>query len=248
LTVLLLAGCQAVPNPQSAPPPVISRTPSATEALTAIDVAPAGLAATCGDGVLFPAAGLDGLGTAQADPDQAAAALRAFLAEPDPEEYFFPAVGWHRVLETPTSVQFLAHGRDPKTWMIASFNRTAGGWTTDTYGVCQAHIVLGGGLGTADWWLDPALPRPGPNDRAFTALVLENACAGGPPVGRIAPPIVTFAPDAVTLIFGVRPLPGEQDCTGQPPSRFRVTLDEPLGNRRLLDGGSLPPRNATGAP
>jgi hypothetical protein len=198
---------------------------------------------------VFSAAALDGLGTAQADPDSAAAALRAFLAEPDPQEYFFPAVGWHRVLESSTQVLFMARGRGANPWMQVAFTGSGGTWTMDLYGACSPHIVLAEGLGTADWWLDPAQPRPGPKDRAFTALVLERACASGHSSdGRIAPPLVVYDADAITLTFGVRHRPGGQDCQGHPPGRFQVSLDEPLADRQLLDGGSLPPRDATVAP
>jgi hypothetical protein len=212
-------------------------------------VAPAGLAATCGDGVLFPAIALNGPGKAESDPDSAAAALRAFLAEPQTGEVKFPATGWHRVHETLVRVHFVARLEQGDPWAQVAFSRNGGAWTLDVSGACAAQVALGGGLRLAEWYLDPALPRPGPGDLAFTALVTERLCAGGkPPDGRIAPPLVSYRTEAVTVIFGVRPLPGGQDCPANPPGRYKVTLDQPFGDRLLLDGGSIPPRDATNAP
>jgi hypothetical protein len=247
--VLLLNGCQASLNPSSVQPPVTSASPLATESPSATESVLAGVAATCGDDIVFAAAALNGPGNAQFELDAAAEALRAFLAEPHADEVNFPAVGWHRVFETPNRVLFVAPRQGGDPWAQVAFVRSGAAWTLDLFGACAPHIVLAGGLGIADWWLDPALPRPGPKDRAFTALVLERACASGHSSdGRIAPPLVAYAPDAVSLIFGVRPRPGAQDCPVNPPGRFRVTLDQPLGDRQLLDGGSLPPRDATVAP
>ena len=151
--------------------------------------------------------------------------------------------------QTPNRVLFVAPARGGDPWAQVAFVRSGDAWTEDLYGACAPQIVLAGGLNTADWWLDPTAPPPGPSDRGFTALVLERVCASGKsPEDRIAPPLVSYAPDAITLIFGVRPRPGGQDCPGNPPGRFRVTLDQPIGNRQLLDGGSIPARDARFAP
>ncbi|MDQ6794756.1 MAG: hypothetical protein M3067_08080 [Chloroflexota bacterium] len=202
---------------------------------------------TCGDANVFPANALEGPGGAELRADEAAAGLRAALA--DTERVQFPHSGWHLVAQSTTRVQFIARGAGADSWFSVSLVRGPAGWTLDLAGECGLVVVLGPGIGPAAWWLDPAQPRPGAKDRTFTALVLERACASGHSSdGRIGPPLVSYAPDTVTLIFGVRPRPGGQDCQGNPPGRYRVTLDQPLGDRQLLDGGSLPPRDATVAP
>jgi hypothetical protein len=60
-------------------------------------------------------------------------------------------------------------------------------------------------------------------------------------------------PDFVTVVFGFVPLRGagqDQDsiCLSAPPARYPFTLTEPLGQRRLLDGSTIPPRDATKPP
>jgi hypothetical protein len=72
---------------------------------------------------------------------------------------------------------------------------------------------------------------------------MERACASGRPAdGRIVGPDVVGVNDLVLVTFAVRSLEGDQNCPSNPASRVTVDLGEPLGNRTLLDGGTLPPR------
>ena len=106
-----------------------------------------------------------------------------------------------------------------------------------------------GTLGAASWWLDPEAMAPTPDSVSIHALVLEEACASGKtPEGRIEGPLVNLSETAVTITIGVRPLPGTQDCQGNAPFPFAFNLPEPLAGRTLLDGGEVPPRDASKPP
>ena len=108
---------------------------------------------------------------------------------------------------------------------------------------------IDGRLGAASWWLDPAFPKPTGDDVTIHAMVLEEACASGKtPAGRIEPPMMDFSDTAVTVTIGIRPLPGDQDCQGNAPFPLTFDLDEPLAGRTLLDGGEVPPRDASKPP
>jgi hypothetical protein len=53
----------------------------------------------------------------------------------------------------------------------------------------------------------------------------------------------------VLVTFAVRPLDlGAATCQSNPPTRVKVDLGAPLGDRILLDGGSLSPRDPTTEP
>jgi hypothetical protein len=43
----------------------------------------------------------------------------------------------------------------------------------------------------------------------------------------------------------VRRLPGNQECPRNPDLPVEITLPEPLGDRKLVDGSTIPPRDAT---
>jgi hypothetical protein len=94
----------------------------------------------------------------------------------------------------------------------------------------------------AAWDLAPG-QAPGRDATSFVAWVTEQVCASGQSSdGRVSRPDVAYGADRVTVSFGVRRLPGGQDCQGNPPTSYVVELDEPLGDRALFDGGAERPR------
>jgi hypothetical protein len=103
------------------------------------------------------------------------------------------------------------------------------------------------GLSNGDWILDPEAPAPQPPDTQFVALVTERECASGKSsAGRIMAPSIIYEKDRILLIFAVRPPQGAvQTCQGNPATPYLIHLDQPIGDRRLLDGGSYPPHDAT---
>ena len=103
-----------------------------------------------------------------------------------------------------------------------------------------------GELGAASWWLDPAAAPPTGASVTIHGLVRELACASGrSPEGRIQGPLIELTETAVTVTFGVRHLPGGQDCQGNAAFPVTFELPDPLGKRPLLDGSAIPPRDAT---
>ncbi len=77
-------------------------------------------------------------------------------------------------------------------------------------------------------------------------LVTERACNSGEDAsGRIEKPVVTVGAESVTVVFSVRPRGGLQECPSNPETPYVLVLDEPLGDRVLLDGSDVAPRDAT---
>jgi hypothetical protein len=98
-----------------------------------------------------------------------------------------------------------------------------------------------GQYGPATWALDPAADV-GAETTEFTAWVTELGCASGrSSADRIRGPDIQISDGTVMVTFGVVPLGGAQECQGNPPTAGTVQLPEPLGERRLLDGGREPP-------
>ena len=103
-----------------------------------------------------------------------------------------------------------------------------------------------GRVGPAAWWVDPAAPAPGPDAATISALIRERACASGrSPEGRVIAPTIFSSEEAVLVSVFVRQPVGAQDCPGNPAFPLEITLPEPLGARRLLDGSEVPPRDAS---
>lgn len=93
----------------------------------------------------------------------------------------------------------------------------------------------------ASWWPDDGADLS-PTATTIDIEVIALACAGGRSAeGRIVDPVIEYRADAVVVTVSVIPLPGPQDCPSNPPAPYQLVLDEPLGDRALLDGGVDPP-------
>jgi len=117
-----------------------------------------------------------------------------------------------------------------------------GTWSFQSSAECQPQRASDDGLDPASWALPGA--RPGPEATSFPILVTERGCVSGQSLeGRLADPIVEYRDDAVLITTRVEPAVGDIFmCEGNPTTEVTVELDEPLGNRRLLDGMWFPPR------
>jgi len=95
--------------------------------------------------------------------------------------------------------------------------------------------------GTPDgnrWWLRTPPQR---QDRSLDLWVHENACASGQSAtGRIEPR-VDYGADSITVTITVTYAGGDQACPGNPDTPYTLTLDEPVGDRVINDGGTSPP-------
>jgi hypothetical protein len=237
--VLIVVLALAVGGCGDSAPPSGTAAPDCSAVIEPID-----LRYTCGEFSFPPGLVTAGLGNAEQANDPAAAALRAHLAEDGPEEDFLPNTGWHLVGMDPGKAEFVAivPGGDPG-WATVSVERSFEGWNVTGWGECRPRIDLAEGLGPAEWTFDPAGLQPGPATQVFEALVTELSCNSGQPAdGRVIGPEIVTSADTVLLIFAVRPRPAEfQTCQANPTTRVTVDLGEPLGARKLFDGGRLPP-------
>jgi hypothetical protein len=198
-------------------------------------------ALTCGDGSIFPPEALTGPIGAELGLDDAAAALREFLATEQAPEMAYPMSGWQRVSETGDAVLFVVQGAGDPAWHQIALTRQAGRWQLDRVGACAMTIAVPTGITIADWWIDPAEP-PDATTTRVSAILVERACTGGKQAtGRILPPIILYRNDSVVVAVAVTDLPGANDCPGNPPTPFEFDLTQPLGARRLLNGGVWPP-------
>jgi hypothetical protein len=187
-----------------------------------------------------------GPGNAEQADHPAAASLRAHLAGAGPEIDSLPDAGWHLAGMDELGAEFLVVDGGGSEIEMVVLEHDPNRWVVTGWGQCQPRIVLAEGLNAAEWAFDPAQPEPGPATQAFDAMVTELACnSGQPAVGRVVGPEIVRTPDTILVMFAVRPRPGNQDCPSNPATRFKVDLGEPLGERRLLDGGRFPPGDPT---
>jgi hypothetical protein len=118
-----------------------------------------------------------------------------------------------------------------------------GTWLLVSAGPCAQRLVTADGLGEADLTLADV---PSSGDTSIELHVHEWACASGASAeGRIQLIELNETTEQVRLRIGVRPRAGGQDCPGNPPTPLTIDLDEPLGDREIVDASVVPPRPVT---
>jgi hypothetical protein len=91
---------------------------------------------------------------------------------------------------------------------------------------------------TATWTIDADDP-PAADTESFTAMVERLGCSGGE-TGEVLEPTVVADEGQVAVTMSVEQLPsGDYSCPGNKAEPYVVELDEPIGERQLVDGACL---------
>lgn len=234
VAVLLISGCRmsgaapgdgppgGVPSPTGGSDPAISRV-------------------ACDD-VAFDLSLLEQPGGDENGDDPAAVALREHLAS-GMETDFLPAAGWIEAVRTESQVLFIA----PVEGGVARVDMEleSGQWRASGWGGCTLRPEIPFGMNIATFRVAPGETLT-PETTELDVLVTEVECNSGEDArGRVQEPAVIRSMESVTVIVTVVARSGGHDCQSNPPTPFRLVLPEPLGDRALLDGSSIPPRDAT---
>lgn len=200
---------------------------------------------SCGSPLSFSAQALSGSPGAERADHPAAAAVRDLIAS----DQLPDRSGWQLVVLTDSNALFvLPASADAwfSHWSV-ELDLREGRWEFVRSGQCDIRPVFEG-IGPAKWELAPDQSLQ-PDTQRLDVLVTELGCASGmPPDGRVVPAAAIYRERDIIVIFGVEPLPGAQTCQGAPPARVTLELEEPVGDRVLLDGYSLPPEPRAGPP
>jgi len=234
---LALAGCAAIDPPVEGS--ALPAPPNGPD--------PATLRYSCVGPPGFLPALVDQPGMAEREDHPSAEALRVFLAEDSMGLGFLPDAGYWLVGRDAREAQYIARlpADRESPFGYVTMQATGVDWSIAGGGDCRPAVMLEG-QSPATWTLPPNRPPPDRSTVAFTALVTEMGCTGGEPVGqRLLPPSITYADEAVLIVFAARPHQGITTCPGTPPTEVTVELREPLGERTLLDAGVFPPAEPT---
>jgi hypothetical protein len=119
------------------------------------------------------------------------------------------------------------------------------GWTVSSSGPCALRAELGD-LGSAHVHLDGDAPDPDTTE--LDLLIVEHACASGADADGRVRVAVDATDEQVRLVVGVEPRTGDQACPSNPATPVTVALDEPIGDREVVDAGRYPPVELTTPP
>lgn len=89
----------------------------------------------------------------------------------------------------------------------------------------------------AQWGLEPGFEVT-ESTTELPLLVVEVSCASGrDALGRVSFD-VDYGAESIAITALVRRLEGGQDCQGNPPTPYHLTLKEPVGDRELVNGAT----------
>ncbi len=184
-------------------------------------------------------------GVETTDATEVGATLRQLLADVEATGRDVPDRSWRElsiVTTTDGTIHELAHGSPPDMW-VATVQQLGDGdrWQGEFVEPCTPRPYVDGQL-VGYWW--PADETALATDTTEVAvLVQEDSCdSGRGPDGRVGEPQITYGADVVVVTFPVAPRDegGVFTCQAHPPAAVVIQLDEPIGDRVLLDGSTWP--------
>lgn len=170
-------------------------------------------------------------------------ALRRFLREPG--WGWIPKHHWRLVARNRNLAEFVqgrVSSHIEREMSALSFRRAKGIWKWAGSGGCIPRTVRNH-FPAAEWMLDEESPAPQASAEGITVRVEERSCSSGEqPYSRLQVPEIRYTDTAAFITFWVTPRRGIQTCEGILPEPYELKLPAPLGNRRLFDAGTYPPR------
>lgn len=161
-----------------------------------------------------------------------------------------PTEGWRTLTRDDDRATF--YWTDGTSFLIHGFENGPGGWSlrgsSAGSGECPVRLAVPDGLATMEIRLDPDNP-PDPTSTTLHLLVNQRSCSGGASgVENMLEPEVIETEAEIRLAIGVIPPEGFQTCPGNEAAPITIELDEPIGERSILDGLAVPAEALTSDP
>ena len=159
-----------------------------------------------------------------------------------------PRNGWIRVYRKNGRAEFVHEKRSKKAYFYIDLDKGKKGWRWAGSGTGCKPLAWGPKTSGGTIELRDGHP-PEPDDSRLRVLVHEWECHGfRVPDREDVHPRIIYGEKNVVVILRIEYPQGGATCPGTPPFRYTVKLDEPLGDRALVDGGLYPPRVRKEAP
>lgn len=194
---------------------------------------------TCG-GTAFDPARLEGPGDLEHSETALGDALRKILKTPDGT---MGGEGWRIVHEKGNKVDVAAPSpNNEHPYVHAVFRRSKGDWKPVNWGDCLPMAVVGE-RSPALWELET---EPSDDATQLQLMVEESACSSGRELTEDNTRAdIEYSQDVVVILMSADSLKAGKNvgftCIGVPPAAITIELEEPVGDRQLVDAGSYPP-------
>jgi hypothetical protein len=236
LVIAVAVGIAGLSTGSPAPSSTAIGSTSASVLPSPVDLA-AGLPYFCGNGEVFDVQSLSGPANAEMGADPASAPVQSLAIS-----HGLAARHWWLVFRSATEAEFI--GRTPSGGYEFIVTEIRGGttWGFKGLGDCQVKY-LGAGLSTLTWWIDPSR-SPSVIDREVR-VIATDPCQPATLAGRVGNAVIRYGAEAILIVLTATPGEATGDvCLGGAGYELTVRLDEPIGSRVLIDGGTWPGRDA----
>ena len=150
---------------------------------------------------------------------------------------YLPEEGWFAVSESADRVEVLAPLKDQ--YVSASFEMTGDVWKPTGWGDCLPRLQLQG-KSVLRWAFDDDSFPPDPNASKLRLMVSEAQCSSGRDIEGLIEPAVNYEDTRIEVTLTAPPASGTQTCPGRAPTPYELTLDEPVGDREVVDPSVYP--------
>jgi hypothetical protein len=177
--------------------------------------------------------------------DSAVAAVEEAMAAIGGEAELFSFYAWSIATRDDSGLVLFGRAIDDALTVEAAYAdaellNNGSAWRFGRWGQCRI-VVDAPGYGNARVVLDPQV-EPDPSGRELHVWINERACANGEaPIGREVLPVVVTDEDRVVVTMLVEPVTGDATCPSNPWHPTTIGLGDPLGDRQVFDGSTVPP-------
>lgn len=144
-----------------------------------------------------------------------------------------PEDGWTVVSETDSVTTLVAPQGGHFGFASATFEKKDGQWQPAGWGDCTPRLVLLG-KSVLRWALTDESHPPDPEATQLSLLVTEVECSSGRSLEGLIEPDVTYGDERIEVVLTA---PGGigGNCIGTTPTDYTLQLDEPVGQREVVD-------------
>jgi hypothetical protein len=202
---------------------------------------------TCGSGPDFSSSQLSRPPAALSD-DAKGQALARFNVSAEAAIARISNLPWTEVADSGDVALFLAESDALEVpFAMVTLRHDLNGWRPDSWGGCLPTF-RNAERQAIGWQL---ASKPGARDRSADVLITFGVCSAFDTFELLAPS-VRYSAERIELTVWVPRMQAPTQvgnagagCVASLPQRYRISLSEPVGSRRLFDGGVVPAQPAT---
>lgn len=150
---------------------------------------------------------------------------------------FLPENGWIEVNAEGTNVTVIAPRG--KAYASAIFETRDGKWAPSGWGECVPRLQVPG-RSVLRWAFTNASYPPSSDATEIEVLVSEVGCSSGRDIDDLIESAISYEEERISVILTAPGLSGNQTCPGKAPVSYTVRLEEPPGQRDIVDPSVFP--------